>query len=458
MRTNGPPPTEKRSPSFPSLPLGLPAFAALTCLLTLSLPGCAPSALKQDVKGFSRAYGESLNHQLLLNLARLDNGHPPYFLAIGEIRSEYELSAGASGSIDARRADIDETETESRPNALGLFGSTLRTFTTTVDELLTGGADVSAGRVAEPRFQYIPLNSEEVAAQLLEPIAADVFYTLFQQGVPLDQLFRILVARLEYKLDDNDDWEVLSNDPRSGNYDSYAFFLLTAEVLRQLQREGAIVVDTREIFVPLADAVYDKPTSAQLIEAKQEDLEWQSSGDDEWQLGRIQVVPTISVNWNRARETADMLRQQPALSDGRIISNIFEVLRGGLTPRTRPDRGNDARSRLVLRSFSRVIESVAIEQRYFDALRQDPAFISVVPENQQRPVLRTVWTHEEGKLEPPLVSLRYSGKNYQITDPFTEKGQVPETWNRDTFRLIAQLSAQVTVDISRFRIQSLELE
>jgi hypothetical protein len=51
------------------------------------------------------------------------------------------------------------------------------------------------------------------------------------------------------------------------------------------------------------------------------------------------------------------------------------------------------------------------------------------------------------------------GKFYQITDEVNSNGaDITRTWNRDVYRLLMALSAQVTVDISKFQRQVIELQ
>jgi hypothetical protein len=58
----------------------------LTALAALALSACATRQLAPDFAAISDAYAENMNRQMLLNLARLDQGHPAYFMAIGEVR------------------------------------------------------------------------------------------------------------------------------------------------------------------------------------------------------------------------------------------------------------------------------------------------------------------------------------------------------------------------------------
>jgi len=68
-----------------------------------------------------------------------------------------------------------------------------------------------------------------------------------------------------------------------------------------------------------------------------------------------------------------------------------------------------------------------------------------------------VWPHDNRNLASPVQTLRYAGKTYQITDPIADPLDSSESWNRDVFRLMVALASQVTVDISKFQRQVLEL-
>jgi hypothetical protein len=120
---------------------------------------------------------------------------------------------------------------------------------------------------------------------------------------------------------------------------------------------------------------------------------------------------------------------------------------------------------LILRSFNSVLDAVAQEQRAFNALSYD-VFEQQIPVDQRRPVLRTDWSEfnpnetlkARNGLLRPVVNLNFNGKRYQITDPAKGDPLDPDCrWNRDVFRLLIDLSYQVTVDITKFQRQVLEL-
>ena len=62
----------------------------------------------------------------------------------------------------------------------------------------------------------------------------------------------------------------------------------------------------------------------------------------------------------------------------------------------------------------------------------------------------TLTWNDESSLTTSLVELNYLGKTYKVADEENNDPLVQSSWNRDMFRIIAQLSSQVTVDISKF--------
>ncbi len=97
-------------------------------------------------------------------------------------------------------------------------------------------------------------------------------------------------------------------------------------------------------------------------------------------------------------------------------------------------------------------------------VKMPASFTSLVPKIEQLPVLKL--TEREG--DAPLsarnafelgklgLNVKYRGRDYYIADsessgakgfPFVSDNQY---WNRDMFRLINELSSQVSVDISKF--------
>jgi len=223
---------------FPRL-LGLPVLALL-----FSTTGCAIHRVHVDYVGFEKAYADTSNRELLLNLARLQNHDPTYFFKMGQITSSYRMAATVS--------------------ATGLFQSQ---STIAGKSNSTGSGTPGVSYESDPLFQFIPVNDEVNAQLLLKPIPPETFYILYQQGWRIDQLFRLMVDRIEvtHTTKDNCTVEIYRNVPpvvakdSGDNLDSlqqreltsYTGFLRASAIAYGLQRHGFLVLREVSTFVPL---------------------------------------------------------------------------------------------------------------------------------------------------------------------------------------------------------------
>jgi hypothetical protein len=133
---------------------------------------------------------------------------------------------------------------------------------------------------------------------------------------------------------------------------------------------------------------------------------------------------------------------------------------------------------LFLRSLIGVMAAAAQEQKSFDELQisntlvqplegNEPPhlFDKEIPDIELLPVLRINWkpgteitpAQPQPRLQPTpeLTELNYRGTEYIIADPRDPSVPENEYWNRDVFRLIGALTAQVTVDISKYPIANI---
>lgn len=438
------------------------------------LTHCGGTALRQDFRGYSGAYGDMVNHQMLLNLARADQGHPTYFLAIGEIRSDRSMVTGANAGGSQTRTDsssLDSTLTETASRS-----TTSSTAVSTVKSLVRGGTNLVRDAVTEvtginaggsvsstesPKFQFIPMNSEQTARQLLEPIPPEVFYTLFQQGWPIDQLMRVLVERVEVQLK-NGEVLVLTNSPTRGTSESFARFLRLCEMLRIFQRSGALTLETARHFSKAADGAFSPPKPKDLVQSAEMKWKWKETKPGKWQVGRDSEVPTFALLKENRTKALRALEADGSITDMEAVENFIELFDAGVTIRTGADREKGgalpAGSRLIMRSYSRVMDAVGSEQNAMDEfLAGNVSDVGIIPPRQRRPVLRTQWP-AGSRLKGSLVSLTYNGQRYEIADESGSALDAASSWNRDVFRLVTQLASQVAVDISKFKRQVLELE
>ena len=158
----------------PAKPARTYLILSLIGLFSAGLTGCAPKRLKMDFTGFEKAYAETSNREMLLNLARLENRDPTYFFKIGQITSAYKMAASLTGT--------------------GTYATS--TSNPTIGGPAGGGSSVATYE-NDPIFTFIPVNDETNAQLLLKPVPAETFYILYQQGWRADQLVRLMVDRIE---------------------------------------------------------------------------------------------------------------------------------------------------------------------------------------------------------------------------------------------------------------------
>ena len=516
------------------------------------LTSCASTAMHAHFRDYNAAYADALNEQMLLNLARLENGHPAYYLAIGAIDDRLTVSGSATVGNTGSFTDQKTTAPAGITRLLSsVFGY---------------NASGTVNRSSNPEFQFIPLNNEAVSAQVLQPISTDVFYTLYQQGYPIDQLMRVMIERIETTLPGSSKQElILVNSPTRGTPESYGRFLRTCAILRELQLRGYLSLEATNELEDLGpvsfgqgsgpkgggatpgtansktptggpkkgranpDGDFTKPGNSDTESSPEEagappsnepgqeqanpgnyptikdysDLETKkwiltNGTNGEWRVashretplftlkkGRMMDVPSpanprmaaILQSLTNSTLTAGQLALVPVIvqsltntdfvssknqavimNDVEAVFTVVELLNEGISVQTKVSGETRAPTRLVLRSFGRAMEAVAGEQPPFDALAAtNEQFRSLVPDTEKNPVLRIDWAKQKEPLVPPLQTIHYAGRSYEITDPVLNPLNPNASWNRDIFRLMVALGSQVTVDISKFQQQVFEL-
>jgi hypothetical protein len=501
-------------------------------LTLLATSGCAVHRVRADFTGFEKAYADTSNRELLLNLARLQNHDPTYFFKMGQITSSYRMSATA-------------------PTSIGFASqSTIANKSNT-----TGGATPGLSYESDPLFQFIPVNDETNAQLLLKPIPAETFYILYQQGWRIDQLFRVMVDRIEVthhettgcsvKIFRNvpptvgahtakfDDQDKIRNEELS----SYAGFLRASAIAYALQRHGNLALREVSTFVALDTKAFptapstapkldtvggSKPepatppdpsqtgiSASDIEKAAEKGLSFESyafaktkgdvligqridspkfylipttiPGSSPDMMATIQSEltndPLLGVLKNEKAPLAAISIFLNAVQNGFAIEDdvVKPALNGGPCPIDNQDTSqNPYSARLVLRSLIGVMAAVAQEQEsLYRLVRNDTqvsklveeptplGFSKAIPEIELLPVLQINWKADDevnpGPRTKSLIELNYRDMEYLIADPVSEAASVPENeyWNRDVFRLIAALTAQVTVDTSKYPIANI---
>ena len=190
----------------PLLRIATPALAAL---LTASCAG--PAALRTSYVQYSDAFATTSNQQVLLNLARMRNYHPPHFLQMGSVTAQFSFSGGLTGGYSS--ASIDA----------GTFSQTVgKTF-----GLTFAGSE-------SPVFNFTPLSGGDYGKKLLTPTDPKLLYAFANQNFPVSQVLRVMVDRVVVTYDDGTKI-TLSNKYNPLDPDNYADFLRLAANLAELQ-------------------------------------------------------------------------------------------------------------------------------------------------------------------------------------------------------------------------------
>lgn len=354
----------------------------LTLLVGLVLlSGCrGPAVMKASFRDYSEAYAGLSNEQMLLNLARRANGHPAYFLQMGQINSTFVFNRSASANM------AWASQVPGIPK-----------------DVWNAGAGLSMSATEQPTFSMTPLGGESFAAAIFNPLTPAIFYNLYEQGVPVDQLLRSMVQKVEFTWPDGSTHGLVNVIDRE-RPENYIMFLRLAGLARELQKQQLLIVTN----VPggRGSAFALKP------------------GTDEVMQKMVQEHPYFNFD-------PDMNK--------------------------RP--GNGAVS-FKLSTFEGVLVALATEQRLFDELsRTRPDFRNSIPPSERQPILRIDWEGISGERTPPVVEVKYRSKNYLIADLLAKDGGKPggelQSWNRDVFVLLTHVFTQISLDPNKLPVQQL---
>ena len=197
-----------------------------------------------------------------------------------------------------------------------------------------------------------------------------------------------------------------------------------------------------------------EPSAKDVLDAHDKGMFYKKNPDDgSWSLYKREETASFYLEG----DCSDIFRKMatdPAMGQGLTLKNIRAIL---MSPEGFSIQGDllakqgVTGSRLILRSFLGVLTAAAEEQNYFGAVIND-ATRQNVPRRELRPILRMKWDNANEQLQSPLLSIDYHGKTYTITDPVLNEhdDMTLNTWNRDVFRLLTQLSGQASVDTSKF--------
>ncbi len=203
----------------------LPARLALTALTAVlvgsTLNGCAgPRALRSAYVDYAESFATASNQQLLLNLARLRNGHPPSFLQMGAVTAQFGFTGGLTGGWS---------------DAQNINNGPLSLVTKTLG-LTLGGSE-------SPTFSFTPLSGGAYSKILMTPIDPNVLYSFANQNLSIALLLRLMVDRVTLSYP-NGVRVVFRNRYDLGDPQNYADFLRLAANLGRLQTGDVLGLET----------------------------------------------------------------------------------------------------------------------------------------------------------------------------------------------------------------------
>lgn len=196
-------------------------FRSRRCSLTLLalsavwLAGCqsiGPRTVARDRYDYSSAIAESWKRQTLLNIVKLRYLDPPIFVDVGQIVAGYSVETGVSAG-------------GSFPETTALGGATAT----------VGGSMKFTDR---PTVTYTPLTGNQFVRALMTPLPPESVFFMIQSGWPADGVLLAAAASVNgLKNQETTIAGVTPADPK---------FLRVLELLRELQRSGAVSLRVKE--------------------------------------------------------------------------------------------------------------------------------------------------------------------------------------------------------------------
>jgi hypothetical protein len=337
----------------------------MAILPLIVLCGCTSTAFRHDYTNYSKTYGDSNNEQLLLNLARLSQDDPVYFIQLGSISSQYQFNTAAGFMPSYTKTD---------PANIGTAASGL------VQRALTLGGSVNAGLTATPVFQFLPLTGSNFVQAILSPISAKVYLTFYDQGYPADLVARTMISSIQWAHITNiitptnitptvtTNYQFLVNDPHDPTYPDFLEFC--AE-LRDAQICHMLTVDQVSSDAT-TNVVYgeNKPKLADIVSAIQASFSVNSDTNGKTIVSQTQQTPRLvarnSLVFSNYLQYVNVLDSQTnnqfTLNDTAPaqvkITNAINVVNGILTTNIT----------LKARTFEAAMFCVAKQEAYFEQM------------------------------------------------------------------------------------------
>jgi hypothetical protein len=399
-------------------------YNAVVCLaglgvVVLLLGGCAGPALRTSFNDYAGVYAEVSNRQMLLNLARLSNSHPTYFLQMGGINTTYQFVASAgTNTVKARNESF--------------VGAPI----IPILDAISFGANIGGSRNEQPSFNFTPLAGGIFAQAVLVPISPNVLFALYEQGYRVDHLLRTLVQSIELIDSEAGTSQIFINTPDEETPKNFSDFLTLCGVARELQKRNLLIISTQTSLSPVPSPLFENLKLEDILKAGAQGMVLKEVAPSKYGLSQ-----TASSTAFKLDPMAQVVMQKLGDADvtfrleGHGVVSSAEGKQSGMVIRLRP--------------FISILQAVATEAAIFDAIvAADPGFLSNLPSTQRQPILRLKWDNiASTERLPPLTELDYAGSRYMISDFVPTHPQ--KSYNRNIFMLLNFLFSQVAMDSSK---------
>jgi len=396
------------------------------------LSGCFSSGyFKNDFSAYSREVGESSNRQLLLNLARLSRDEPPYFIQIGQINQQH-TTGGSLG---------DSTTNGSLTHPSGVAARI-------VQQTLTLGGTAGATMSEQPSFQFVPLQGDTLSQAITTPIPDKLFLTLYDQGIPADELARTLIQSIQVSPKGVKGSKIFVNDPRNG---TYPYFLMICAKFKDCQDGNFLIVDKTGGKVKKTH--FKSANITDMATAKGAGLTVANNGNDGYD------VTDPSTNYQLA----------PA-PDAAESNDFVKLIASFASGKNDPSKSG---IKVTMRTFMHAMSAVSKEEKYFKYIQDGDYYlldsqvtvdkkhspdspVSIKIGNDSQPVTPILKLQQSrihlSKEYQELLHLDYKGETYSIGDNHPEQSAEGHS-DRRVFTLLSYLFTEIAVDPKKLPVQ-----
>ena len=381
---------------------------ARLCSLAFSsiLFGCAgPPVLEQQVLAYDQTTSTIQQKLLLLNIARLSQGHSVHFTATSSIAASFDwtTSLGASGTIAE----------SSGSNLLNL--------------------NLGTSASENPTFQIIPLAGTDFSEQILEPFDEIAFqFHVFPNNNNLDRVLRLMVAGFEYQKPDGSQAGYVANDPRLGKeYEAFRKIVLHLDGLNENHKLFIRPLIFNKVVV---DGLKVPPRGQDIV--NQQGITWIRKPDGAYLVTRLDAGRLVVLNYDPVAMTDEERFQLNEKLKRNPKGHVYVDIRAGGPGGYFPIRGT-----LNLRSVFQILTFVANGIDYSPEFDVPPTPGTETVGDNPPSTLRINVTSK--KPDSDLPSVWYRGKYYSVADT---------RWDRDTFSILGQLFETSVGDVENVGI------